>query len=261
MQKRQLIFEKLIILLLLSVTIGGCVKNQIIPPDAATEKILTALCATISENQVFSAIAQIDIVSPQGNYPLKAVVVARKPAYLRLELLPVIGPPDFFLVANPQEMKILLPSKSELYRGQPTDVNLAHFLPWKFGINEIVMILLGSYPLLSGEPISYQSSPAEEKAMQIEMKSLTGSSQTITVDKEGHLIKVVRYDTLGREIYTVRYEDYEEGRPIAGKINVSMADGTISITVKYSNLKVRNTTDLLIFDLPFPAGYRSIMMD
>jgi hypothetical protein len=260
MPMRQLIFGEIITLLLLAAMLGGCVKQQIIPPDAVTERILAAVSNTIQENQLFCAIAEIDIVSSQGNYPLKAVVIARKPAYLRLELLPVIGTPDFILTTNLQEMKILLPSKNELYQGKPTDVNLAHFLPWKSGINEIVMILLGSYPLLSGEPVSYQSSRAE-KIMQIEMKSPMGSSQMLTVDEEKHLVKVVRYNELGREFYTVRYEDYDTGRPIAGKISVSMADGTTSITVKYSDLKVEKATDLSIFDILLPAGYKTIIMD
>jgi outer membrane lipoprotein-sorting protein len=260
MQIRQLKFGELIILLALVLMSAGCFKQQITPPDAATEGILAAISNTIAENQTLSAIAQIDIVSPQGNYPLRAVVIAKKPEYLRLELMPVIGTPDLILAANPHELKVFLPSKGELYNGKPTDINLAHFLPWKSGINEIVMILLGNYPSLSGDTVAYRSFP-EEKAMQIEMKSSTGSSQVITVNKDNHLIKVVRYDESGRELYTARYEDYSGGIPIAGKISISMADGATTITVKYSDLKIEAISDLSTFDILLPAGYKAIIMD
>jgi outer membrane lipoprotein-sorting protein len=255
-----LIFRKMIILLLIALMLGGCVKREIIPPDPLTQNILSAIANAVSEDDVLSALVQINLVTLQGTYPVRAALVVKKPSYLRLELLPLVGTPDFFLTITPQEMKILLPAKGEFYHGKPTGDNLSQFLPWKFNIDEIVAILLSSYPPLSGEPVSYQSY-SEENAQRIEMNARSGKSQTIWLGKNNRLIKIIRRDESGSELYTVVYKDYKEGTPVAGKVTINMADGATSMEVKYSDPKIEKNKDTSIFDLPAPVGFKSIMMD
>jgi hypothetical protein len=180
--------------------------------------------------------------------------------YLRLELLPVVGTPDFFLTATPQEMKILLPSKAEFYHGKPTGANLVQFLPWKFDIAEIVAILLGTYPPFTGEEVSYQRS-FEKDTQRIEMIAQSGKSQTIWLGKNNRLIKIIRRDESDAELYTVLYEDYKKELSIAGKITINMASGITSIMVTYVDPKIEKSKDMLIFDLPVPAGFKSIKLD
>ena len=42
------------------------------------------------------AIARIEVTTPEGRYPLKAVLVLKRPSSLRLESIPLIGPADLF---------------------------------------------------------------------------------------------------------------------------------------------------------------------
>jgi hypothetical protein len=260
MWSKTVIYRKLIILLLLAIATGGCVKSEVIPPDPQTKYILSAIDNQVSEDDVLSALVQIDLTTAQGVYPLKAALVVMKPLYLRLELLPLVGTPDFLLTVTPQGMKILLPSKGEYYHGKPTGANLAQFLPWKFNIEEIVAILLGIYPPFTGEEVSYQRN-FEKDTERIEMIAQSGKSQTIWLGKNNRLIKIIRRDESGFELYTAFYEDYKEGILIAGKVTINIAGGTTSISVKYSDPQIEKNKDMSIFDLPVPAGFKSIMMD
>jgi hypothetical protein len=260
MWRMMLIFRKNIFLLLIILALSGCVKREVIPPEPLTKNILSSIANAISENDVLCSLVQINLVTLHGTYPLRAALVVKKPSYLRLELLPVMGTPDFFLTVTPQKMKILLPAKGEFYHGKPTGKNLSQFLPWKFNIDEIVAILLSSYPPLSGEPVSYQTS-YEENAQRIEMNAWSGKSQTIWIGKNNLLIKIIRRDESGRELYTAVYEDYKEGTPVAGKVTINMAAGATSISVKYSDPKIGKNKDTSIFDLPVPAGFKEIKMD
>jgi outer membrane lipoprotein-sorting protein len=253
-------FLRIIFLLLLAILVSGCVRQTVIYPDFPSEKILAVISNTVAEDDILSAIAQIDLVTIHGYQPVKAAVIIKKPSYLRLELLPVIGTPAFFLTASPEKMSIFLPSKGEFYRGLPTVANLERFLPWQFNIEDIVMIFSGTYPSLKEKVIAYQSY-REEKFLRIEMKAQSGCSQIIWVGGNNRLLKLVRNDEQGKEVYNVKYDRHDTQSPIAGEITISMADGITSLSIKYSDIKIEKATDLSIFDLPIPDNVKVIMLD
>lgn len=259
MQNKSRYFWKILFLFIIAVFSAGCASQVIVPHDSSTEKVLSAISSAVSETDILSALAQIDLVTSRGYYPARAALIIKKPSYLRLELLPPMGPPDFFLAATPAEMRILLPSKGEFYRGAPTGRNLSRFLPWQFNIEDIVAIFANTYPPLTGE-IAYLRYP-EGNTLRIEMKARSGISQTLRIGSDGRLSKIIRCDENGKMIYSAEFADYEEGSSIAGKITVSMADGVTSITVKYSDLKMEKAKDLSIFDLPIPDGFKTTIMD
>jgi len=260
MHKKNFPLACIISLLLLTVLASGCLQQAVVYRDSPPEKILAAISGAVAENDILSTIAQIDLVTLQGYYPARAALIIKKPAYLRLELLPVIGTPDFFLAASPEKMSIFIPSKGEFYYGLPTSANLERFLPWQFNIDDIVMIFAGTYPSLKEKLVAYQSYQ-EENFLRIEMKAQSGCSQIIWVGENNRLLKLVRNDEYGKEIYNVKYGHYEKQSPIAGEITISMADGITSLSIKYSDLKIEKATDLSIFNLPIPANVKTILLD
>jgi len=247
-------------LLLLAMFASGCLQQIVVYPDYPPEKILAAISSVVAEDDILSATARIDLITLHGYYPARAALIIKKPSYLRLELLPVIGTPDFFLAASPDKMSIFLPSKGEFYRGQPTQTNLAKFLPWQFNIEDLVMIFSGTYPSFKEKLITYQSYQ-ENNFLRIEMKAQSGCSQIIWVGENNRLWKLVFNDKQGKEIYSVKYDHYGSPGSIAGEITISMADGITSLSIKYSDLKIEKATDLSIFDLPIPANVKTILLD
>ncbi len=260
MQKQSHLSKKIIFLIIVVTLHVACTTKQvIIPHDPSTQKVLSTIAGTVAESDIISALAQIDLVTPGGYYPTRAVLIIKKPSYLRLELLPPMGPPDFFLTATPREMKILLPSKGEFYRGEPTGRNLSQFLPWQFNIDDIVAIFAGTYPLLTGD-VTFLRYP-ESNDLRIEMKDQAGISQTIWIGSDSRLRKLERFNEAGKLIYRADFNNYGEGSSIAGKISVSMDGGATSITVKYTDLKIEKAKDVSIFDLPVPAGFKIINLE
>ena len=238
----------------------GCAGQAIVYPDSPSEKIPTTIFSgPIAEDDVVSAIVDINLTSPEGYYPTKAALIIKKPSYLRLELLPVFGTPDFLLAASPEKMSIFIPSKENFYYGQPTGANLRKFIHWQFNIEDIVMIFAGTYPSLKGKDISYQSY-REKNFLRTEMKAPSGCSQIFWVGENNRLFKIVRNDENGKEIYTVRYF-YDEAPPtLPEKITISMADGITLLSVKFSDIRIEKATDLSIFDLPIPANVNVILL-
>jgi hypothetical protein len=249
-----------VILLWLIFFVYGCAGQAIIYPDSPAEKIPTTIFSgPIADDDVVSAIVDIDLTSPDGYYPTKAALIIKKPSYLRLEMLPVFGTPDFLLTASPEKMSIFIPSKEKFYYGQPTGANLSKFIHWQFNIEDIVMIFAGIYPSLKEKDISYQSY-REKNLLRMEMKAPSGCSQIVWVGENNRLFKIVRNDEYGKELYTVRYFYDAASCTLPAKITISMADGITLLSVKFSEIRIEKATDLSIFDLPIPANVNVILL-
>jgi hypothetical protein len=255
---RKLVFliQTIIILML----VCGCLQRKIVYQDIPQEKCPTVISGTIDHDKIINALAQIDLITPQGYQPLKAALILKKPSYMRLELLPVIGTPDFILAATPAQLRIFIPSRGEFYQGRPTGSNLERFMPLAINIEDIVMIASGAYPYLPGDSVSCKGYQ-DGKSLRIEMKDQSGNSQILFIGEKNRLLKLVRNDESGREIYHVRYEDYKSENELAGKITINMADSVTSVSIKYSSVKIEEASDLSIFELPVPDGVKTIMLD
>ncbi|MRR16393.1 MAG: DUF4292 domain-containing protein [Deltaproteobacteria bacterium] len=254
--KRLMIFFAAVMLLCLSGCAGGGAALGPGGPPKAREMVSPVHPAV----DRITAIAQIELVTAQGHYPIRAAMILQRPSYLRLEMLPVIGTPDFFLTASPDELRIFIPSQNEFYSGKPTAENLSRFLPWSFTLEEIVMILSSAYPPLDGANVSQESHP-DGALLRVDMRTPAGPSQTIWMAKNERLVKLIRYDSLGRETYQAVFDDYRPGSALAGKIVIQWADNVTSVSVKYSDLNVEKNGDPSIFKLPAPPGSKPIHLD
>ncbi len=252
--------SRIIFFLLLPGLICGCLQRATVPWDIPSENHLAAIAGVVTPDKTLSAIAQIDLVTKKGYQTVRAGIAVKKPSYLMLELLPVIGTPDFFLTATPEQMSIFIPSRGEYYQGKPTGVNLSKFLPWNFNIEDMVMILSGMYPDLQEKDL-LSHSYRDGNFLRIEMKAKSGSSHIIVVGEKSRLSKYIRKDKSGKEIYSVQYEDYEPESVVASKITIKMANGVDSISVKYSDLKIETDADFSIFELPVPQGIKIISLN
>jgi hypothetical protein len=247
-------------LLLLTFLVCGCTLQTVVNHDYPLEKNPASNTGFIAENEVLSAIVQIDVNTVDGYFPAKAALIIKKPSYLRLEMLPIIGTPDFFLAASPEKMSIFIPSKGKFYYGQPTGANLKKFLPWKFNIEDIVMIFTGTYPSLKEKDISYQSYQ-EKNIVRMEMKARSGISQIVWLREDNRVLKIVRNDESGKEVYTVKYIYGDAKNSIPEKITISMAEGITSLSVNFSDIKIEKATDLSVFDLAVPSDIDAIPLD
>jgi hypothetical protein len=249
-----------IFLLLLPLLACSLKKPTIVNSEFSTGEFKTLVFGSIKEDEIFSALAQIDVVTHNGYYPVKAALIIKRPSYLRMELLPIIGVPDFFLTASPEMMKIFIPSKGEFYSGRPTVSNLKKFLPWPMEIEDVIMIFTGTYPSLKEDDISYQRR-REDNLVRVEMNAPSGSSQIIWVGENNKLLKLVRKDETGEELYNVKYIYDDDLTDFPKKIKINIADETISLSVKYSDVKVEKAADLSVFDLAIPANVKEIILE
>lgn len=260
MNQRRFLHLSILIVLALSALIPGCAGKKAAGLGALPEKSTEIISRTVDETDRIIATTQIELTTAQGYYPIRAALILQRPSWLRLEMLPLIGTPDFFLTATPGEMRIFIPSRGEFYSGKPSAENLARFLPWAINMEDLVMILSGTCPRLPGKHVS-SDRHAEDGLTRVEMNAPASESQTVWVEKNGRLVKLVRKGADGKEIYRVHYDDYAPEIPIARRIIIKMADPATSASVTYKNINIEKATDMSIFELAVSSGIKTISLD
>jgi hypothetical protein len=93
------------------------------------------------------------------------------------------------------------------------------------------------------------------------MNAPSGSSQIIWVGENNKLLKLVRKDQTGEELYNVKYAYDNERSNFPEKITINMADESAYLSVKYSDVKIEKAKDLSIFDLAIPENAKEIILE
>jgi outer membrane lipoprotein-sorting protein len=248
------------VVLLLPLISCGLNKQTVIYNHFSAGDFSASTSGWLDQDDILMSFVKIELTTADGYYPAKAALIMKRPSYIRMEFLPVIGVPDFLLVSTPEKMSIFIPSKRELYSGLPTGSNLKKFLPWPIEIEDMVMIFTGKPPDFKEKNVSYQGFQ-EDNLFLLEMKAPSGCSQIIWMQGENRLLKMIRKNERGEEVYTVKYIYDHDESAVPGKITISMADGTTSLSVKYSDVKIEKSADLSVFSLAVPADVKEIPLE
>jgi outer membrane lipoprotein-sorting protein len=255
--------KSFILISLLSVLLAinyGCVKSDLRVDDSHSRNIYLAAGSKITEAEIISAMAEIDLVTFRGNHKMKAIILLKRPSYLRLEILSPLGIPEYYLVATPEKMNVFIPSKKIYYQGKPEVANLAKFIFLPLSIEDIVLIMSGTFPPINEEQVSYKSYK-EADSLIVEAESGKSGSQIIKLRNDLKLSSFIQKDNLGQEEYNVQYGEYSEERGFPLSIVVNLANGITSMNVKYRDAKIEENNDLSIFNLQIPENMETVLLN
>ena len=208
------------------------------------------------------AFAQIDMQAGDDRHHLKAALLLKRPALMRLENIPLFGPPDFFLTLNEKSLKIFFPGKKEFYLARPRQEDLAHFLPVSMPPADLVAILLGLPPPLRESEISFREAPGN--APRLELLAHGEKIQTLWLTSDGeHLTDMEIFAPGGETIYRINYGSYRQlgNSRLPEKVTIVAEEKKIRMVVDYREMELNMAGDEAIFDLPIPADTKLIVMD
>ncbi|MDI6776652.1 MAG: DUF4292 domain-containing protein [Syntrophales bacterium] len=246
---------------------SGCLPGKV-PLSAAyfssPENALEKAASKAHLKGTLRAIARMEIITTRGRYPARVAVMLQKPSFLRVETIPLIGPPDFFLSVKGNVLKVFLPRKGEFYIGEATTKNLSSFFPISLPVEEMLSILTGTCPVLDERGQTLEGIP-EGKLYRIDVTSQNKKIRSLWLDPaDNHLVRVDAFADQGNILYSVKFEGFVrvENVIIPRKVTVATrgADKR-SITIEYSDPQLSAETDPEVFDLPLPPGVEPIMMN
>lgn len=210
------------------------------------------------------AMADIDLMASGGRHHLRVALLLQLPSLMRIEGIPVFGPPDFFLSMNREKLKIFLPGKNEFYLGRPSRENFTHFLPISLSPTDMVYILLGlPPPPVTGKKISYRESWDGDKR-RLDLFSNNRIIQTLWTDSNGErLTDMEIIDTDTELTHRVSYGNYLQlgESDLPQQVTIVSKYGDTQIIVHYDGMELSASGDEETFDLPIPKGVTPTSMD
>jgi outer membrane lipoprotein-sorting protein len=244
-------------------TVSHISDNTILSPQVILEKI----DRDDQRKDALKAIAHIEVNTLRGRYPLKAAVMVMRPSSLRLEILPLLGPPELILSVHENVLKVFLPQKGEFYIGQASEKNLGGFFPFPMKglvMEDITSILLGTHPRVKEESLAFRGS-RDEGFYRVDILSENRKIQSLLIDIENNkLMRVNLFDNDNNPRYSVRFfgQSVTENLTIPDTITLTSGDDEASrIIIRYSDAQRAMGVDAASFDLQPPSNATIISMD
>ena len=253
------------VLLLLAITaagLSGCAGVRAASPGATYDSPGTALRARAASvpNGTITATARIVISYTGERYPLKAAMMMRRPADLRLESIPLLGPPDLLLSIERGELRVFFPGNRTYYIGPATRWNISRFLRLPLPAAEAVAILMGRPPE-EWEGADNLQGELDEGYYRVDRYLAGKKICSLWIDPVQDLLVRVRAFTEGEEIaYTADFTDHARvgGGFLPRRLTLS-SEGA-SLDVHYTEMDLHDD-DAASFALPVPEGITPILLE
>jgi hypothetical protein len=227
-------------------------------PEAA----LRHIAEQIPDNVALQATVNLQMTLHEQRYPLKLALVLKKPACLRLEAIPLIGPPVFFLTVRDQTLKVFLSGNRSFNIGRVTPENLARYVPFRMHPEEMIAVLMGTAPPLHGQHTLLQGA-LDGDHYRIDIEGAL-KRQSLRLRTEDGFLEHLEVHRDQENSYRARFEDplRIEGSVFPQKITLVFEgkDGAV-LNIRLADIKVLRQWDPAIFDLKTPPGVDPVYLD
>ncbi len=241
---------------LFGLIISGCAAGRVASPAASYDTPEAALreLAASPPGAAITATARVEISSPTERYPLKAAVMLRAPADLRLESIPLLGPPDFFLSIEAGELRVFLPEKGDYHIGPASRQNIARLLRLPLSAAEAVGLLMGRPPADKESGADYWQGEQEEGLYRLDRYRAGEKIRSLWIDPATARLIRVRIFT-GREeaAYTAEFADYRRVGDGFLPQRLTISGEGVTLAVRYTDTRLLDD-ETASFSLPVPEG-------
>jgi hypothetical protein len=239
---------------------AGCTGGRIAVPGGAAyalpEAALHALAASCPIGTV-TATARIEITNHGERYPLKAAMMMRRPADLRIESIPLLGPPDFFLSIDGGELRVFLPGKGAFYTGPAASWSISRFFPLTLPAAEIVSLLMGRAPE-EGQAASSWAGESEDGLYRVDQYRDGRKIRSLWLDPARGVLIRARSFTGNEGIgYTADFAEHTRVGTGFMPQRLTISSETVSLALRYTEISMLDD-DAASFTLPIPEGIAPI---
>lgn len=250
---------------LIGVLLSGCAGARpavrAVTAYPSPEAALRALETSVPADRTVTATARIELTHQGERYPLKIAVMMKKPALLRVESIPLFGPPDFFLSVANEELRVYLPGKNAFYTGPAVPQNISRFFPIFMPVPELISLMMGTAPV-NRQATEALRGEQEGPYYRVDGYAADRRTRSLWIDPSGNRLVRIRQFAEGE---TVAYEAaFAEHAPlgegfIPQRLTIT-GDGMAPLTVRYTDLRsIADDPDS--FPLPLPEGTAPILLD
>jgi hypothetical protein len=261
---RGLLHRTLPLFLIAALTLSGCAGHKPSVPPAFYDSpgaALRALAASSPGAQALTATTRIAINRHGERYPLKVAVMMQRPAFLRVESIPLMGPPDFYLSIAEGELRVFLPGKGAFYTGRATPQNISRFFSVSMPAADMVSLLMG-VPPDGDEEMQSRGGEREDGLYRVDQYLSGRKTRSLWIDPTGgRLIRFRRFTEEGTVVYTADFADHVRIGEVFLPQQLTIREEEISVlTFRHADLR-QIAVDPGSFPLPAPDGITPILLD
>ncbi len=251
----------LVFLLLL----GGCATGKTVAPlepkgFPSPQAALAAIKPPDNMDTLYRMTAKVSILSPQGKLNFRLAIIMQSPDKLRIESIPILGPPDFFLAAQKGHFKVYLPGTQEFITGKATPDNLVRFLPLSWSADRWMAILRGHGPDISPESINLRGK-MEDLLYRVDVLARDSIRESIWINPERNRLEKAELLISEGLKETVIFTAFRQinGRDFPGHIRIESEEGkTIGIMYETIEAATEIPDDLFLLLPPTDASMTSL---
>lgn len=250
------------VLLLVALAVSGCAGRRAaeFPPAAydSPEAALRAVARSGLQAQTMTATARILIDRPGERQSLKIALMMKRPAALRVESIPILGPTDFFLSVADGELRVFLPGTKggAFYKGPADPRNLSRFFPLFLPPAELIPLLMG-LPPEDGNGAGQLNGEWDKGHYRVDLYEAGRKMRSVWIDPAGDFVTRIRAFGGGEAVaYTADFSEHvrTDNGSLPRRLEIR-GEGLPELTIRYADLQaVADADDPASFALPVPEG-------
>jgi hypothetical protein len=240
---------------------GGCTAGKSVLPSKTAgfpspQAALSAIDQVGGTNTIYQVTAKISLTSPQGKLGFRLAVIMQFPDKLRIESIPILGPPDFFFAAKDGRFKVYLPGNQEFITGNATPDNLSRFLPLSWTPERWVSVLLGSNTETSRHNENIRGT-MERNLYRVDVLSGDFTEESLWINPESKRLERSEYLNPGGLKDTILFSSFRKtnGRDFPQNVAIATGEGT-TIRIHYESFEVKEEGGNDFFELEPPPEVR-----
>jgi len=241
-----------LLLLLAGCTIGKTVAPVEIKGFSSPQAALAAIKPGEDTDTLYRMTTKVSAPSPQGKLNFRLAVIMQSPDKLRIESIPILGPPDFMLAMQERRFQVYLPGKQEWITGDATPENLARFLPLSWSLERWMALLRGYGPAVFSDPASVRGK-MEGLFYRVDALFSDSTVESLWIDPVNKRLRKSERLVSGGLKETVLFTAFRQinGRDFPGHIRIETGGGKI---IEIIHESVETTTEIPdnLFSLPPP---------
>lgn len=253
------------ILLSLLITLVGC---AVVPKTtrqmklSSPEEALALVAGRFPDTVTLQAIADIRINTQEGRFPLKAALMLKKPASLRMEAIPMVGTPSFFLSVHEGRLKVFSAETKAFYIGRANAENIARYLPLKIDPEELIFVLTGSVSSTNGNILR---SEMDQEHYRIDISESPQQILSLWMRLSDGFVERIEIAKQQRGVLRARFASpLEVGKIMLPQlITIDTGDEKdLSVSIRYKDISLLTPHEQApLFDITLPPGIAPVYLD
>lgn len=239
----------------------SCLPPRLLPPEKPDPKfLLDQLRIRAQKISGLKGLAQVRITKQDKSLTSDHILFLRRPAWLRVESLSLLGTPQFYLVSDGAEMRIYHPGENKYYWGPANSQHISNLLPFSLSFADLVALFLGSPPLIIHDTATVYKAESENLWILELQHSSPNRRQLLWIDPADFLVHQVELYAEGL-IYQMTFKEFQQIHNEIFPHKIKYVSLNNRVQVVYKEIFLNPPWEKDDFHLPIPGGAKIIYLE